>query len=72
MAVEITGEELSRLGDRLITVDDVLAKTGLSSSMLYRRLDDGTFPKLVSIGKRGIRWRLSEIDEWMKNLAPFD
>ncbi|MGL5948863.1 MAG: helix-turn-helix transcriptional regulator [Aeromonas sp.] len=50
---------------RLIRVREVLARTGLSKSTLYRLLDSGAFPRRVSLGGRSIAFLEGEIDNWI-------
>lgn len=45
----------------------VLKRTSLSRSTLYRKIDQGTFPRQVEIGERCAAWRQSDIDEWAHN-----
>lgn len=53
--------------DRIIRINAVLKRTGLSRSTLYRKIQDGTFPKQVSIAARCAGWRESAVNEWLKN-----
>jgi len=38
--------------------------TGLSRSSIYAQMADGTFPKNITIGAKGVRWVESEIAAW--------
>lgn len=51
--------------DRLIKLEEVLSFTGLSRSELYRQIQEDTFPRPVKVGKRAVRWRESEVEEWI-------
>ena len=51
--------------DRLLRLEEVLSYTGLSRSELYRKIQVGEFPGSVKVGKRAVRWRESEVDEWI-------
>ncbi len=53
--------------DRFLRLDTVLARTGLSRSTLYRKVDAGTFPKQVRIAQRCVGWRESAVTDWMRN-----
>lgn len=53
--------------DRILRLPTVLNRTGLSRSTLYRKVQDGTFPKQIPISTRCAGWRESAINEWMKN-----
>ena len=59
--------------DRILRIDDVLALTGLSRSTLYRLVASEDFPKPVQLcgpGGRAKGWRLSEVEEWIRNRPP--
>jgi len=58
---------LTDVPDRILRINAVLERTGLSRSTLYRRMQDGTFPKNVQISTRCVGWRESAIAEWSKN-----
>ncbi len=51
--------------DRLIRLEEVLSYTGLSRSELYRKTQIGEFPGSVKVGVRAVRWRESEVEEWI-------
>ena len=51
--------------DRLLRLEEVLRHTGLSRSELYRKIQIGEFPRPVRVGKRAVRWRESEVEEWI-------
>lgn len=56
---------------QLLTVTDVLNVTGFKSrTTLYRRAKavNGEFPKPVSIGAGKIRWRSSDLEDWLNSL----
>ena len=51
---------------RLLRIRQVLEKTGLSRSALYRKIEAQEFPAQVSIGDRSVAWVESEVDEWIQ------
>lgn len=51
---------------RLISIKEVMHKTSLGRSTIYKYLDAKAFPKKVSIGANRVAWLESEIDEWME------
>lgn len=53
--------------NRFLRLNAVLDKTGLSRSTLYRKIEDGTFPRQITIGARCVAWLESDIEEWMRN-----
>ncbi|WP_373272665.1 AlpA family transcriptional regulator [Vibrio parahaemolyticus] len=50
---------------RFIKLKEVMHKTALSRSAVYRKMNEGTFPKSISTGDRSVVWKESEIEEWM-------
>jgi prophage regulatory protein len=53
--------------DRILRLPAVLDRTGLSRSTLYRKIQNGTFPRQVAISTRCAGWRESAIVAWLKN-----
>ncbi len=53
--------------DRIVRIRTVLARSGLSRSTLYRKIEKGTFPKQVRINDYCRGWRESEINRWIAN-----
>ncbi len=53
----------------LLTCNDVLQLTGIKSrTTIWRRVKNGKFPPPVDIGSSRIRWRLSDVEEWISAL----
>ena len=46
-------------------LEEVLEMCGISRSELYRQIADDRFPRQVKVGLRAVRWRLSEVEEWI-------
>jgi len=53
--------------DRILRLKAVLLRTGLSRSTMYRKMQNGTFPKNVLISTRCAGWRESAVNAWMRN-----
>jgi len=53
--------------DRILRLNAVLDRTGLTRATLYRKIQAGTFPKQVHIAMRRTGWRESAVHEWMRN-----
>ena len=53
--------------ERIIRISTVLERTGLSRSTLYRKVQDGSFPKQLKLSERCAGWRESAVTAWMKN-----
>ena len=52
---------------RLIPLGEVLRICALGRSTVYNLLAARQFPRPVKIGRRGVRWRLSDIEEWVES-----
>jgi len=57
--------------DRILRIRTVLQRTGLSRSTLYRKIQDGSFPRQVRISIHGAGWRESSINHWIADPAAF-
>ncbi|MFN3944045.1 MAG: helix-turn-helix transcriptional regulator [Allosphingosinicella sp.] len=53
--------------DRILRIRTVLERTGLSRSTLYRRIEQGSFPKQIRISERCVGWRESAVEAWMRS-----
>ncbi|AJA11222.1 hypothetical protein SKP52_21845 [Sphingopyxis fribergensis] len=51
--------------ERIIRLQTVLARTGLSRSTLYRKIAEGTFPAQLKISVHGAGWHESAINRWI-------
>jgi len=49
----------------LLRLPTVKARTGLSRSVIYRRIAAGEFPAPVKLGERASAWDSREIDQWI-------
>lgn len=53
----------------LLTIDEVMARTGYRSrSSIYRLVKREACPQPVVIGGGRVRWRSHEIEEWLNSL----
>ncbi|KIF52720.1 AlpA family transcriptional regulator [Vibrio owensii] len=50
---------------RFLKLKEVIEKTELSRSAIYRKMSEGAFPKSVNLGARAVVWVESEVDEWI-------
>ena len=51
---------------RFLRLPEVQARTGLSRSTIYVRLEEGRFPRPVSLGARAVGWIETELEAWMR------
>lgn len=53
--------------DIFLRLSAVLQRTSLSRATLYRKIQQGTFPRQIKVSERGARWRESAVEDWMRN-----
>ena len=51
--------------DRLISLTEVIHKTSLAKSTIYREVSGGRFPKPVPASAGRSAWVESEVDKWI-------
>lgn len=51
---------------RVLRLSEVIEKTGLARSTIYKYADLGKFPRPISLGGRSVGWVDSEIHEWLQ------
>lgn len=55
--------------ERIIRLQTVLSRTGLSRTTLYRKMAEGTFPRRVKISIHGAGWHESAVSRWIADPA---
>ena len=53
---------------RFLKLKEVIEKTALSRSAIYRKMSEDAFPKSVNLGDRAVAWVETEVDDWMERL----
>ena len=56
--------------ERRIRLPEVKTLTGYSTSSIYAKMNNGSFPKAQKMGERAIAWRLEDIINFV-NSRPF-
>ncbi|MBS3023356.1 AlpA family transcriptional regulator [Acidiphilium multivorum] len=56
------------MSEIMLRLPEVIAQVKLSRSTIYRRIEDGTFPRPRALGAGCVRWLQSEIDQWIDTL----
>lgn len=51
--------------DRIIRLPEVLLRTGLKQSTLYRKIGEGTFPEQIKLSRNCVGWYESQVNEWI-------
>ena len=52
---------------RLLRIGEVIRRTGLSKSEIYRRVQDNRFPPQIRISYRVAAWQESAVNAWVEN-----
>ena len=62
---------------RFIRLPEVLSRTGFGRTSIYRKLEDGSFPKSLKLGgppkdtnkfdSRAVAWIEEEVDQWIES-----
>ncbi len=62
---------------RFIRLNEVLSRTGFGRTSIYRKMEEGTFPKSLKLGgppkdpsifdSRAVAWIEDEVDQWMES-----
>ena len=60
---------------RFIRLNEVMSRTGYGRASIYRKMEDGSFPKSVKLGgppkdpsifdSRAVAWIEDEVDQWV-------
>jgi len=50
---------------RLIRLQEVKQKTGLSSASIYKQIRIGAFPKGIKITQRATAWTSQDVEAWI-------
>ena len=53
--------------ERLLRRREVERVTGMSRSSIYRLMQEGEFPRPVKVGPSAVRWRASDIMDWIES-----
>lgn len=51
----------------LLKRSEVVKKTALSASQIYRLMHAGEFPKAVQLSERSVAWVEHEVDAWIES-----
>ena len=49
----------------LISLEEVIARTAMSKTLLYKKIREGTFPRPVAVGARRRAWVEAEVADWI-------
>ena len=62
---------------RFIRLNEVMSRTGFGRTSIYRKMEEGSFPKSLKLGgppkdpsifdSRAVAWIEDEVDQWMES-----
>ncbi|KXJ57138.1 MAG: hypothetical protein AXW17_13185 [Colwellia sp. Phe_37] len=52
---------------QILKVSEVIKRTGLSRTTLWRLERDGKFPRSIKLSVNRVGWRENEVDEWIES-----
>ena len=55
--------------ERFLRLPEVQERTGFSRSLIYKSVNDKTFPSPRKVGGRASVWLESEVNTWMSRVA---
>lgn len=50
---------------RILRLNEVMDKTGLKKTSIYKLINNKAFPEALALGERAVGWLESEIDSWI-------
>lgn len=53
------------MSNRLIRIKDVMDRTGLARSTVYKYINLGQFPQPIKLGTRAVAWVEREVEAWI-------
>ncbi len=54
------------MSEKFLNLSEVMNRTGLSKTSIWRGQKEGTFPTSYSISAKRVAWKSSEIDQWIE------
>lgn len=52
---------------RLLRIEEVKERTGLSRTTIWRRERSGEFPTRVRLGDNTVAWHENEVEDWIES-----
>lgn len=53
------------MSNKLIRIKDVMDRTGLARSTVYKYISLGQFPQPIKLGTRAVAWVEREVEAWI-------
>lgn len=55
---------------RLLRLPAVIDRCGISRALIYKHVNDNTFPQPVIVGTRHVAWREADVEAWIASRPP--
>ncbi len=73
--MDTSNKTIMKQKHRFIRLSEVMSRTGYGRTSIYRKMEDGSFPKSVKLGgppkdpsifdSRAVAWIEDEVDQWV-------
>ena len=75
--MEKSNSKIIKPKHRFIRLSEVMSRTGYGRTSIYRKMEDGSFPKSIKLGgppidpnvfdSRAVAWIEPEVDQWIES-----
>ena len=75
--MNINSQTTPKTKHRFIRLNEVLSRTGYGRTSIYRKMEDGSFPRSIKLGgppvdpeafdSRAVAWIEDEVDQWVES-----
>ena len=76
--MEKSNSKINKPKLRFIRLPEVLTRTGFGRTSIYRKMEDGSFPKSIKLGgppldpsafdSRAVAWIEDEVEQWIESM----
>ena len=53
------------MSSKVLRLTEVCDRTGLSKSLIYKKMQEFDFPQSIALGARAVGWLEEEIEQWI-------
>lgn len=54
------------MNKKLLRLPEVIQKTGMKKSWIYKLIGENKFPRQIKLGDRAVAWLESDVDKWIE------
>ena len=75
--MDTSNKTIMKSNHRFIRLNEVLSRTGYGRTSIYRKMENGSFPKSLKLGgppkdpsafdSRAVAWIEDEVDQWIED-----